>query len=67
MPNLLVVHPSLPARSVAELIALARAKPGQLNFASQGNGSTGHLDGELFKSMAHIQMAHVPYRAAPRR
>jgi tripartite-type tricarboxylate transporter receptor subunit TctC len=64
VPNLLVVHPSVPVRSVAELIALARAKPGQLNFASQGTGSTGHLDGELFKTMAHIEMTHVPYKGS---
>jgi tripartite-type tricarboxylate transporter receptor subunit TctC len=64
VPNLLVVHPSVPAHSVAELIALARAKPGQLNFASQGTGSTGHLDGELFKTMAQIEMTHVPYKGS---
>jgi tripartite-type tricarboxylate transporter receptor subunit TctC len=60
--SLLVVHPSVPARSVAELIALARAKPGGLTFASAGPGTTSHLAGELFKSMAGIDMLHVPYK-----
>jgi len=59
---LLVVHPSVPARSVAELIALARAKPGALSFASAGPGTTRHLAGELFKSMAKVDMLHVPYK-----
>ena len=60
--SLLVVHPSVPARSVAELIALARAKPGALSFASAGPGTTSHLAGELFKSMAKVDMLHVPYK-----
>jgi len=65
-PFLLVVHPSVPARTVAELIALARAKPGQLNYASSGNGTPPHLAGEMFKSMAKINILHVPYKnAAP--
>jgi len=59
---LLVVHPSVPARNVAELIALARAKPGALSFASAGPGTTSHLAGELFKSMAKVDMLHVPYK-----
>jgi tripartite-type tricarboxylate transporter receptor subunit TctC len=59
---LLVVHPSVPARSVAELIALARAKPGALSFASAGPGTTSHLAGELFKLMAKVDMLHVPYK-----
>ena len=63
-PFLLVVHPSLPARSVKELIALAKAQPGALNFASGGTGSSGHLAGELFKSAAAISIAHVPYKGA---
>ena len=62
VPNLLVVHPSVPAATLAELIALARAKPGQLNFASAGSGSTSHLTAELLKSMAGIDMQHVPYK-----
>lgn len=63
-PFLLVVHPSLPARSVAELVRLARAKPDSLNYASGGTGSSGHLAGELFKSAATAKMAHVPYKGA---
>ncbi|MCC6532581.1 MAG: tripartite tricarboxylate transporter substrate binding protein [Burkholderiales bacterium] len=62
VPNVLVVHPSVPARSVKELIALARARPGKLNFASAGNGTSQHLSGELFKSMAGVDMVHVPYK-----
>jgi tripartite-type tricarboxylate transporter receptor subunit TctC len=61
-PYILVVHPSLPVKSVNELIALARARPGQLAYASSGNGSGGHLAAELFDSMAHIKMLHVPYK-----
>ena len=61
-PNLLVVHPSVPARSVSELIALARAKPGVLNFSSGGNGTTQHLSGELFKLRTGTKMVHVPYK-----
>ncbi|MBM3343732.1 MAG: tripartite tricarboxylate transporter substrate binding protein [Betaproteobacteria bacterium] len=64
VPNVLVVHPSLPAKNVRELIALARARPGQLTFASGSTGSTGHLAGELFKTMAKVDMVHVPYKGA---
>jgi len=60
--TVLVVHPSLPVRSVKELIALARARPGQLNFGSGGSGTPAHLVGELFKSMAHVSIVHVPYK-----
>jgi len=60
--NVLVVHPALPARSVKELIALAKARPGQLNFASSGAGGSDHVAAELFKSMAGVQLAHVPYK-----
>jgi tripartite-type tricarboxylate transporter receptor subunit TctC len=60
----LAVHPSVPASSVKELIALARSKPGALNMASFGNGSVSHLAGELFSSMAGIKMTHVPYKGA---
>ena len=60
--SLLAVTPSLPASSVKELVALAKAKPGQLTFASAGTGSTGHLSGELFKRMTGIDMLHVPYK-----
>ena len=58
----LVVHPSVPARSVQELIALAKAKPGSLNFGSGGNGSSGHLCTELFSQAAGVKMTHVPYK-----
>jgi tripartite-type tricarboxylate transporter receptor subunit TctC len=57
-----VVNPTVPAKSVKDLIALAKAKPGQLNFASSGLGGTLHLSGELFKSLAHVDMNHIPYR-----
>ena len=63
-PFLLVVHPSLPARSVKELVALAKAKPDALNYASGGTGSSGHLAGELFKAAAGIKMVHVPHKGA---
>lgn len=58
----LVVHPSLPARNVKELIALARARPGQLNYASAGNGNATHLAAELFKSLTKLNAVHVPYK-----
>jgi tripartite-type tricarboxylate transporter receptor subunit TctC len=61
-PNVLVVHPSLPVKSVKELIALARARPGQVNFAGSGSGSTPHLAAELFNALAKVRMVHVPYR-----
>jgi tripartite-type tricarboxylate transporter receptor subunit TctC len=63
-PNVLVVHPSLPVKSVKELIALARAKPGHVQFAGSGSGSTPHLAGELFNAMAKVNMVHVPYRGS---
>jgi tripartite-type tricarboxylate transporter receptor subunit TctC len=67
LPNLLVVNPSLPARNVKELIALAKAKPGGLAFASAGNGTSQHLSGELFKKMTGVDMIHIPYKgSAPR-
>ena len=61
-PNVLVVHPSLPVKSVKELIALAKALPGQVNFAGSGSGSTPHLAAELFNTLADVDMVHVPYR-----
>jgi tripartite-type tricarboxylate transporter receptor subunit TctC len=64
LPNLLVVHPSVPAHSVAELIAYAKAKPGTLSYASQGNGSSGHMAGEQFKLLTGTDIVHVPYRGA---
>lgn len=60
--NLLVVNPSVPARSVGELVALARSKPGELAFSSAGNGTSSHLSGELFQSMARVDLQHVPYK-----
>ena len=62
--NILAVSNDVPARSVSELIALAKARPGKLTFASGGNGSTQHLAGELFKTMAGIDIVHVPYKGA---
>jgi tripartite-type tricarboxylate transporter receptor subunit TctC len=58
------VHPSVPAKSVKDLIALARAKPGNLNFGSSGQGATAHLATELFMSLARVKMTHVPYKGA---
>ncbi len=63
-PVMLMVHPVLPARSVKEFIALAKAKPGALDYASSGIGGSGHLAGELFKAVAGIRMEHVPYKSA---
>ncbi len=63
-PTILVVHPSVPASSVAELIALAKAKPGALNYASDSTGSPNHLAGELFKSMAHVNIVRIPYKGS---
>ena len=64
VPNVLVVNPTVKARSVAELIALAKASPGKINFGSAGNGTTVHFAGELFKATADIDMVHVPYKGA---
>ena len=61
-PNVVVVHPSLPIKTIPELIAYAKANPGKLNMASSGNGSTIHMSGELFKMLTGINMQHVPYR-----
>jgi tripartite-type tricarboxylate transporter receptor subunit TctC len=60
----MVVHPSVPANTVPEFIAYARANPGKINMASSGNGSGPHLSGELFKMMTGVNMVHVPYRGA---
>jgi len=62
IPFLLVAHPSLPAKSVSELVKLARARPGQINYASSGTGTTAHLAMEMFKNMAKIKLVHVPYK-----
>ena len=64
LKNVLVAHPSVPANSVKELIALAKSRPGTLTFASAGNGQSNHLSGEIFKSMAGIDMIHVPYKGS---
>ena len=61
-PNILVVHPSVPAKTVKELIAVAKARPGQLDYASSGSGTSPHLSGELFSMMAGIKMGHIPYK-----
>src|SRR6218665_2829437 len=64
VPNVLVVHPSFPARTVREFIAYARANPGKVSYGSSGSGGANHLSGELFKSMAGIYMVHIPYKGA---
>jgi tripartite-type tricarboxylate transporter receptor subunit TctC len=64
VPHFIVVHPSLPVGSIAELIAYAKARPGRLSFPSAGNGSTPHLAGEIFKAMAGVDMVHVPYKGS---
>jgi len=61
-PNVLIVHPDLPVKNVAELVAYAKANPGKLNFGSAGIGSTEHLSGELFRAMTKTQLVHVPYK-----
>jgi tripartite-type tricarboxylate transporter receptor subunit TctC len=60
--NVLVIHPSLPAKSVKDLIALAKARPGEMSFGSSGAGATDHLAGELFKTLTNTNMVHVPYK-----
>ena len=66
-PFILITHPSVAAASIKELLALARAKPGVLNYASAGNGTPNHLAMELFKHMTKVNIVHVPYKALPRR
>jgi tripartite-type tricarboxylate transporter receptor subunit TctC len=63
-PNLLVVNPSVPVKSVAELVALAKSKPGSLSYASTGNGSSNHISMELFKNLAGVQIVHIPYKGS---
>ncbi len=63
-PFTLVIHPSVPVKSVKELVALAKAKPGQLNYGSAGNGSVGHFSSEQFKALAGVDIVHVPYKGA---
>lgn len=62
--NVLVIHPSVPVTTLKEFIALAKSKPGQLNYASSGNGSSGHLSGQLFKTIAGVDITHIPYKGA---
>ena len=64
VPYLLVIHPSLPAKTVKEFIALAKTKPGELTYGSAGNGSSNHLAGELFKSMSGANIVHIPYKGS---
>jgi tripartite-type tricarboxylate transporter receptor subunit TctC len=64
LPNILIVHPSVPVKSVKELIELAKSKPGDLNFASSGVGTSLHLSGELFNSMAGVKLVHIPYKGS---
>ena len=64
-PNVMLVHPSFPARTIPEFIAYAKANPGKISMASVGNGSVSHMAGELFKMMTGIAMVHVPYRGGP--
>ncbi len=64
VPNVVALHPSVPARTIKELVALAKARPDQLSFASNGAGSPGHLAGELLKSMTHTRITHVPYKGS---
>ena len=61
-PNALIVHPALPARSVKDLVALAQARPGELNYASAGTGSSSHIAAELFRMVANVKLTHVPYK-----
>ena len=63
LPNVLLVHPTIPVKSVGDLIALAKSKPGQLNYGSAGIGSSNHLNSELFKSSTGIDMVHIPYQS----
>ncbi|MGZ5103203.1 MAG: tripartite tricarboxylate transporter substrate binding protein [Usitatibacter sp.] len=63
-PNLLVVNPSLPVKTVAELVAMAKAKPDSLSYASTGNGSSNHISMELFKSLAGVKIVHIPYKGS---
>src|SRR5690606_38855235 len=64
VPNMLIIHPSVPASTVAEFIAYAKDHPRELNYASSGSGTTAHLSGELFKMMARVDLVHVAYNGA---
>ena len=65
VPNMLVINNDIPAKNVAELVALMKANPGKWSFASSGNGTSQHLSGELFKGMAGVDMQHIPYKGSP--
>jgi tripartite-type tricarboxylate transporter receptor subunit TctC len=65
VPNILVVHPSVPAKSIKDLIALAKGKPGTLGYSSSGSGTPAHLAGEVFKTLAGVNLVHVPYKGSP--
>ena len=65
VPNMLVINNDIPAKNVAELVALMKANPGKWSFASSGNGTSQHLSGELFKGMAGVEMQHIPYKGSP--
>src|SRR6185503_6711263 len=62
VPNVLTVHPSIPARSIKQFIALARARPGQLNYGTSGVGAPSHMSAELFKVLTRVEYVHVPYK-----
>ena len=64
VPNVMVVHPSVPAKTVQEFIALAKSRPGQINFASSGSGTSIHMSAELFKMMTGVNMVHIPYKGS---
>ena len=64
-PIMLMTHPSLPVKSLREFIALAKARPGEINYASSGPGGSGHLAGELFRLITHVNLVHIPYKGAP--
>jgi tripartite-type tricarboxylate transporter receptor subunit TctC len=64
VPNVMEVHPSVPAKTVAELIAYAKANPGKINWATSGNGTSVHLSGELFKLMTGVELTHIPYKGS---
>jgi tripartite-type tricarboxylate transporter receptor subunit TctC len=64
VPNVMILNPSVPAKNLKEFIALAKAKPGALSYGSPGNGSTGHLSSELFKTQANVFITHIPYRGS---
>lgn len=64
-PNLWIVHPSLPVKTMRELIALAKTRPGEINYSSSGTGSSQHLAGELLKALAHVDIVHIPYKGSP--